>query len=450
MSSTMVISADALGFESLGKVLYEKGWIDFFVHGPQREPLYPFLISWSMRIAGLMNIPYQKVQMVLQFSILFITQIFVLIILGRLGVSRVLRTAVGLYITISPALTNSALSLYSEVLTYPLILGIVASAVYAWRCLGGKSIIRIVGAGVITSFFFISLIFAKVAYYYSFFIFHIPFLLLALVSLVVKQKRKVFWNVVFYFSLTIGLVHFFVISYKLINHRFNGYFEFTDRGAGHFWTGAAERTEPHTGSALLAHLAAVPGEGICKRFFSEDECRKVSFFGSDDLRVAATSNLLSGLPSSIHSRVLMSNGFELISRRPFQYALLYSIEGLRSFFWETSRLGFVDYPGWLGVVYRNNIFNDTLRVVISTLTIFSFFYLVIQLIKKFMIGDNFYRSPNDRDVFSFFTIIMIISHTAIYALANIVTRYCLHIAPLFLICIALTFDSLLSGIQKNS
>ena len=61
-SSSMQISWDAIGYEKLGLIIYEKGWKEFFITGPHREPLYPFVISLSMGIADYFSVSYQLIQ----------------------------------------------------------------------------------------------------------------------------------------------------------------------------------------------------------------------------------------------------------------------------------------------------------------------------------------------------------------------------------------------------
>ena len=55
-SSDMIIRYDSLGYEKLGVVLYHNNWIEYLTSGPNREPLYPWLISISMHLADLLSI----------------------------------------------------------------------------------------------------------------------------------------------------------------------------------------------------------------------------------------------------------------------------------------------------------------------------------------------------------------------------------------------------------
>ena len=68
-SAQMQISQDAIGYEGLGRMIYQKGWQEFFETGPQYEPLYPSTISISMSIADRFSISYQLVQKFFQAGI---------------------------------------------------------------------------------------------------------------------------------------------------------------------------------------------------------------------------------------------------------------------------------------------------------------------------------------------------------------------------------------------
>ena len=74
-TSRMTIAFDAIDYESLGKMLAEKGWIEFFRTGPHREPFYPALIAVCMRLGNFFGLSYQLIQVLIQFLILFLTQI---------------------------------------------------------------------------------------------------------------------------------------------------------------------------------------------------------------------------------------------------------------------------------------------------------------------------------------------------------------------------------------
>ena len=87
-SSQMYIVFDAKGYEGLGKMLHEKGWVEFFRTGPHREPLYPLLISVSMHLADIFSCSYEVITKFLQVVLLFSTQFLLLIALRQLKVKQ--------------------------------------------------------------------------------------------------------------------------------------------------------------------------------------------------------------------------------------------------------------------------------------------------------------------------------------------------------------------------
>ena len=74
-STHMDIRHDAVQFEYLGKVMANEGWAAFLKQGPTLEPLYPWIISLSMKMGAVLGISYQKIQSCFQIFLLFITQI---------------------------------------------------------------------------------------------------------------------------------------------------------------------------------------------------------------------------------------------------------------------------------------------------------------------------------------------------------------------------------------
>jgi len=47
LNTRMIIEYDAIAYESLGKMLAQQGWVEFFRSGPHREPFYP---AWLLSL----------------------------------------------------------------------------------------------------------------------------------------------------------------------------------------------------------------------------------------------------------------------------------------------------------------------------------------------------------------------------------------------------------------
>jgi len=120
-----------------------------------------------------------------------------------------------------------------------------------------------------------------------------------------------------------------------------------------------------------------------------------------------------------------------------------SIESLRMFFWETTKLGFVSYPSWLNTIFDFNIFKNSLRFVISLLTIISFVWaLIFIFIRREMLYDNQARESLNIGVL-FFINLLISSYTFFYSFFSVVTRYSVVLAPFFIINISCFLDMLI-------
>src|SRR6185503_14291430 len=124
---------DSIGYELLGKTIYEQGWVEFFRQGPHREFGYAFLISVCMRIAAAFPVSYISVLCFVQVLLLFGTQVGALVIARALRLPSLLTAWVILYIGLSPGILFSTFIVYSEVATFPFVPLILIGAAYAWR-----------------------------------------------------------------------------------------------------------------------------------------------------------------------------------------------------------------------------------------------------------------------------------------------------------------------------
>jgi len=100
-TSDPIVVFDAIGYEQLGRMISQEGWIKFFETGPNREPLYPFLISISMRIADILSISYLEIQKLFQIMILLSAQILTLRLFKLLDISKKIIPFILLYIGFS-------------------------------------------------------------------------------------------------------------------------------------------------------------------------------------------------------------------------------------------------------------------------------------------------------------------------------------------------------------
>lgn len=434
-ASQMSIKFDAADYEFIGRLIYEKGWLEFFKTGPHREPLYPLVIAVSMRMADSLSIPYQTVQKGLQVLILFVTQLFVLDLLGRLKVREGIKWLTLLYIGFSPAIVNSTFSLFAEIITYPFVLAIVSFGVLSWRAVFGDGSRRLVALALLTALSFVLATFGKGVFHYVLWLYLIVFAAAGCYAQL-KANSKVLWNSLSYCVVVLLTFHMFIIPFKLANQRYNGNYVFTNRFADLLFGNAVKRSNPLSARMIFAHLASVPGAGICRVFFTEEECRYCEFQMADYYRSTLLEKLKHNTSQDKVTAEVISRAIQKTAENPAQYVLLTFMESLRMPFWESTQLGNVVYPAWLQKLYDFVWFKNFIRLLMSLATYFSFFYLLQYVVRNRAQLTDFKSAVSERAQMCFFILFLVMSYTALHSLFSIVTRYALPISFLYLLGIA--------------
>jgi len=413
-ASSMPITADSISYQEFGTLIHQKGMIPYFQTGPNREPLYPFIVSISMGIGEFFSAPYQFVQKIVQLLILFLTQILTLKILQKLKIGNILTSLCILYLGFSPAIVNSSLSLYSEIITFPLTLAVILLCTKnSWR------------SGICLGLVFASLTFVKGAFEL------ITPLFLIVYILSLKNKRKVIYILSILIAFYIPLN-----TYKAFNYKYNGNFVLTNRGAWALYGNTARRMEATTFQHFLVALAFMPGKGVCKKLFNETECDFWSYKRSDTLGYKKLAELTGQeLSSSDLDSQLITLSKKEILKNPFQYSLYMGVEGLKMFFWESTKIGFVEYPKGLTALFDFALFKDGIRLIMSLLSFISFLYLT-----KFIWSKQILTEEQKMLLFCIFALIT--CFIAIHSFFFVLTRYILPIAPLYLIAITFSIQNI--------
>jgi hypothetical protein len=433
LTSSMIIEYDAVNYESLGKMLAGKGWLEYFRTGPHREPLYPLLVSFSMRIGGIFSLSYQPVQVFLQLLILFITQLMTLRVLRILNINNWLCALTILYLGVSPAIVNSALSLFSEIATYPLILATVLIMHKSWLSLSGPKS-RTVILAILSGLIFILMTLSK-----GIFEFITPvFIILFLLPTLLGRNRKIILRSLLYLAVFSAIFYAHIIGYKSVSRMFNDNFAVTNRGLLSFYAGAARRTEPLTRESLLSAIAYVPGRGVCYGIFGREKCRFWVYKESDRLGLEKIYKLKrANLSAKEVDKEFVSGALTAILHKPGQYILLWFIEGLKIFFWESTQIGFVGYPAGLAKLFGWAPLKNGLRFFISSLVFLAFIYAVIFLFGKRK--NIFTTKGNAREkpvVILYLSILLIFLFAGAYAFNCIFPRLAFPVVPLQLIILA--------------
>jgi hypothetical protein len=420
---------DSFDYERLGQMLYHQGWTEFFKTGPNREPIYPFLLSLTMRISDGLHVPYLKILAVVQFALLFLTQFCCFKILQKLNGKPLFNALAVFYIGISPALVNCALSLYSEILIIALIpaaILLIGGIFHYLPQLTGKKIFL---AGFAAGLILIALTLVKG-------IFEVagPLIFISSFFMALRIKKP---DIIKRTTLVIlvGLLTFWsgIAAYKTTNKHFNGNYTLTNRGAWAFYGFAARRVEPMPKERIMAGLAFIPGEGACKRFYSEEQCYFWSFYTSDAFSFTKLKEVMAqGYEGEALDKELMRLSVEKIKTAPVQYTILSMLEGFKVFFWETTKLGFVIYPGWLSSLYDLGIFKDLLRLAWAILSLAGAIYGV-----RCLLTARKNNMPDGQFIILFCTISLLFFYTAIYSLFQLGPRYSVPAGPL-LICLTAT------------
>jgi len=429
-SSSFQISCDAKGYEEIGMAISKNGLIGQLKSGLNREPLYPMVISFSIKVGSLFRIPYYYVQKIIHIFILFLTQLMVVFFLSKLGVRRLIRLIIVGYIGFSPAIVNSAFSLFSEIATYPFVLGIIWVTFISWRKILTASYIKIALLAFAFSFLFLGATFIRGTFQYVFLIF-----LLTLFSIIIygiKLKNiDIFKRVALYIFISAVSFNLVFNSYKLLNLKYNGNFEFTNRYGSLLYGNAAKRTEKLSLRMFLAHLAFIPGEGVARMFFSPEEVRYCSFERVDYIR---------GQISSSSEKECLGLAWHKFLINPVQYFMFMGIESSHMFFWESTNIGFVDYPLWLQRLFSFGLFKNGIRLFISLLTFISFVWLVFKIIRERRKIYDFKADHSQQIQLYFFMALFIVSFIGLHSFFSIITRYALPLAPIYLIIIGCFLD----------
>jgi hypothetical protein len=428
-TTRMSITADAICYESLGRMIYSQGWISYFTTGPNREPLYPLLIAASMHIGHITGLAYVKIMALFGVIILFLTQALCYKILRLLNIRNSICVLVLAYLALSPALNNAAFSLFSEIAAFPIILGIVLISANAWDAItqNKREQALIYGAllGILlTAATLVKGIFECISPAYLIIFFATVFL---------TDKTKKIATLLLCLAAAFSFYYVPITDYKWLNKQYNGNFAITNRASLALYGDTAQRMAPLTFERFAEALAYVPGEGVCNGIFGPRECDFWSFQKCDELGTEKQIELnIHHLSLEKINSALIKASAQKALQKPLQYALMTFLEGFKMFFWESTKVGFVDYPVWLQNIYDTKMLNNGLRFFASLMTLIAVISLWVSTL----------RSP--RSPISFLIGQMVLLYIVFFSFFFIVTRYALPIAPLYLIAIGVWLNNLAS------
>jgi hypothetical protein len=443
LNSQMILRFDALGYRDLGAMIHSQGWQQYFITGPNREPFYPAMISLSMDVASHFQVSYEMVMKTFQVTFLFISQWLMLILMRRMQIRSCIQVAILLYMGFSPALVNSALSLFSEIATYPFVLLIVYSLSESILTLARiPSYQATMKVAFLTAVAFLGAAFCKGIFQYIFDIWMLGVVGACLWTALRKQYPLAL-RIFTYAVICSVAVSVPITAFKKENQKFNGNYTFTNRYADLLFGNAYKRAQPLTGRIFMAHLASIPGGGVCRKFFSDQECQYCEFFAADYYRAGPLVGELGNVSKEDRDSKIIKLSIQHTLAHPFQYMIFMGIESLRMFFWESTQIGFVEYPPLLSKLFNFFLFKDVLRFCMSFLTIAVFFLLLKDVFAKREEWFNFQKIHNPALITEVIIIAFIIAYIGMHSFFSIITRYALPIVPLYFLTMAYVADRFL-------
>jgi hypothetical protein len=130
-----------------------------------------------------------------------------------------------------------------------------------------------------------------------------------------------------------------------------------------------------------------------------------------------------------------------IIEHPFQYIFFSITEALKMPFWESTQIGFVDYPKPLAKFYSHALVRLGLRLLCGVMTISAFIFVTISLCRERLRHFSLLLP----------VWLMMTGYTFFYSLCYVVTRFALPIVSMYIICISFTADAMIRGnFTKNA
>lgn len=437
------ILVDSVQYQSLGALLFEEGWTAYFEGGPSREPGYPLTIALSMFLESQSSIPYWYFQKLIQILSLLSTQCLLYVCMSKMGLRVQVKALVLLYVGFSPAFVNSAFSMFSEIVTYPLVLSVMLLSTMALIRVYSQSVWKMVAIGVGLGAVFVMLISTKAIFEYIFILFCLAWFLISATFLALRQGRTG-TNMLIMLLISVFLVQLFVHSFKSLNEAHNGNYTFTNRGAWMLYGGVDKRLAPFSKTAVYAATLTITGSGLCPKILPPADCQHWHFRTSDKLGLNKRKELLKkGISVDEVDDHMISLSIDRIVDQPLQYSLFHILESFRMFFWETTQLGYVQYPSWMDSLFGNPIIKYGVRLASGVLSFIAMVFCTGFLVRN---RRDFQSSSDERAFRLNMTLVILSFCTAfmlLYGFFSILTRYTLPIAPLYLLLIAASIDGLL-------
>ncbi|MBI4309840.1 MAG: hypothetical protein HY591_05865 [Candidatus Omnitrophica bacterium] len=448
LNTRMSISCDSIGYEALGRLIQEHGFLPAYFKNnePNREPLYPLLVSSSMYLERILGMGYTKIMAAYGVLILLMTQILIYIVMRLLNIRTGVCALALAYMGISPALNNTAFSLYSEIATYPFILLLILLNARAYQTIREGTIKDSLRIGFYLGLIFLAVTFIKAVFELVFFILCAAYVCILAASLF-QRKNAIALNCLIVLVIFAASYQAPVLAYKSLNKKYNDHFVLTNRGSWALYGSCAVRAEKLTVERFLTAAASVPGRGFCEQTFGKEKC---FFWGTEQSDLLGDTKLVEisrHTPASMVDQRMLELAKEKAMKNPAQFILLMGLDGLKMFFWESTQIGFVAYPPWMERMYHITLFKNGLRMLVSLLSLGGFLYLGVFIFKNFTAFLNG-RASSPRIITGSFMFLIIAGYVGLHSLFNTVPRWALPLAPLYIITIGIMLDGMVPDRRK--
>jgi len=434
LTSSPIIAFDSVGYINLAHILYNPfEWDQYFRSGPTREPLYSLVISLSMHIGTWLSISYIYILKTLSLLLLALTMYLIHQLLKRINAAPWVQAGAVLYTGFSPVLINSALCVYSEIVTFPLI---TAAVYFGWKFMDslsegpsgssqpawglGLSLLGFTMTKGLGELLFPLFLCCLIIYGWQ-------NVTGSFLSFIKRSRRKIL----------IVLLIFYIplLGFKSMNYLMNHHFTLTNRANINVYGNLVHRSQvPLNLTAVTSNLLTVPiSYDLCSKFYPDPVCYQWSMRASDQTffdREAQLNKL--HLSEAEKNKILFRELLQALTTKPLEQTLYFLQEGLKTFFWETSQGPFVVYPYWL-----ERLFNNPWIVMLMSLGIgllcFLAFLISFTLLKNRLV---------------LITLTLLVLLIILLSFVHILNRYAAVVAPLEILLMFTCCDSLIRSIRK--
>jgi len=265
-------------------------------------------------------------------------------------------------------------------------------------------------------------------------LFVLPIIILAYWSW--RQKNTLrFKRALCVFLAFAGIFFSGVLSYKSLNQHYNGHFVLTNRAAWALYGNISRRAQPMDKDRLITAAAYVPGERFCRRLQTEDQCNFWSYLESDlkgfRLRDAFDQEDVNKKKAN---KTMVWRAIGLFFEAPVKQIGFCVLEGMKMLFWESTRVGYVEYSPPLSGLLASTAVNSLLKLATAFLTLGAWIYLPFALLRR--------KTESGQKAILLFCAVMILCYIGVFSLFHFLIRYAFAIVPLFLVLIVLMIQDL--------